>query len=67
MADTNGPPRKPLERFLHEIRVRIVSEPGVLPLQFEVQGLPMREGEFRHFCREAGVRLEDVVRAVRGK
>lgn len=67
MTDTNGPPHKPLERFLAEIRVRIISDDGVLPYRFEVQGIPMSEGTFRNFCREAGVRLEDVVDAVRRK
>jgi hypothetical protein len=64
LTDTNGPPPTRLELFLHGLRVRITSEPGVLPLVFEVQGLTMREGAFRHFCREAGVNYDDVVRAV---
>lgn len=67
MTDTNGPPPTRLELFLHGLRIRITSEPGILPLAFEVNGLPMREGQFRHFCAEAGVRYEDVVRAVRDK
>jgi hypothetical protein len=70
VADTNGPPHKPqLRQFLRDVRVRIISEPGILPVRLVVNGLEMSEGYFRFFLRDAGLpfSVEDVVEAVRGK
>jgi hypothetical protein len=70
VADTNGPPHKQqLQRFLRDVRVRVVSEPGTVPVRLQVNGIEMSEGYFRFFLRDAGLpfTVEDVVGAVRGK
>ena len=66
---TNGPQPTPLQQLLAELRIRIVSDEGVVPYRFEVQGLEMSEGYFRHFLSECwpGVTVEMVVAAVKAK
>lgn len=56
-----------LERLLSELRIRIISDEGVVPYRFEVNGLEMSEGYFRWFLAEKqlGVTVEQVVRALR--